>query len=131
MRRVRTVLAATVVTAAALLPTMLASGDDNEADEVGQNWWAVNKARAGTANFQADNDLFTVCDEAADGMDVVGTVERDGEVVYTIVADGGSGDCERRHSGDGARYDLYEKERYSFSVCLSLMDRCRVKILAA
>lgn len=131
MRRARTVVAATVVGVAALAPTMFASGDDNGADDVGQNWWAVNAARAGTGNFQADGDLFTVCDEVADGMAVVGTVRSQDTVVYTIVADGGSGDCERRHSGDGARYDLREGGRYHFEVCLSLMDKCRVRTLTA
>lgn len=131
MRRARTVVAATIVTAAAVLPTMLASGDDNGSGDVGQNWWSVTGTRAGTANFQADADLFTVCDEAADGLDAIGTVKLGDDVVYTIVADGGSGDCERRHSGDGVKYDLREGDGYSFQVCLSLMDRCRVRVLTA
>lgn len=131
MRRARTVVAATVVTAAALLPTLLASSDDNGGDEAGQNWWFVNASKAGSANFQADADLFTVCDESSDGLDVIGVVSLGDETVYTIVADGGSGDCERRHSADGARYDLRERERYGFTVCLSLVDTCRVKTLTA
>ncbi|ADD41056.1 hypothetical protein [Stackebrandtia nassauensis] len=131
MRRVRTAIAATVVTAAAILPTVMASGDENSADASGQNWWTSGDSRAGSANFQSDGDLFTVCDEISDGSDVVGKVRDGQDVVYTIVADGGSGDCERRNSGDGNKFDLREGARYTFEVCLSFMDRCQVRTLTA
>ena len=130
MQRVRNAVVAGVVITAAVLPTVLTSGDD-ETDRLGQNWWATNGARSGTANFQPDSDLFTVCDERPDGHDVVGTVLDGQQVVYSIVADGGSGDCERRHQGDGGKFNLHEARIYHFKVCLTLVDNCRIRKLPA
>ncbi|MGH8876420.1 MAG: hypothetical protein ACRD0P_03620 [Stackebrandtia sp.] len=130
MRRIRTTVVAGLVISAAVLPTVLTAGDD-DTNRLGQNWWVTEGARAGTANFQPDADLFTVCDERSDGYDVVGTVFDGQAVIYSIVADGGTGDCERRHSGDGVKYDLIESRIYDFEVCLTLVDNCKIRKLPA